>query len=188
MIANKDVATDSATVDASEAADSAATDASEATDSAAKSNRRLKAPQVPPNCDLTLGMVCVDKQQPGTTVWRMKADERFSNPVGAMQGGFIAAFCDSAMGASSLTWHRGRQVYSFNAEMKISLMRPVILPAELTCVAKVVSGGRRVVFAEAEVSDQSGNLVAKASSTFLISERQANTTSTSPVQAPEDEQ
>ena len=182
MIANKDIAADIAATDTSETADIAATDVKP------KSNRKLQTPQVPPNCDLTLGMVCVDKQQPGTTVWRMKADERFSNPVGAMQGGFIAAFCDSAMGASSLTWHRGRQVYSFNAEMKISLMRPVILPAELTCVAKVVSGGRRVVFAEAEVSDQSGNLVAKASSTFLISERQANTTSTSPVQAPEDEQ
>ncbi len=153
----------------------------------AMNSNKLKAPQVPPNCDLTLGMVCVDKQQPGITVWRMKADERFSNPVGAMQGGFIAAFCDSAMGASSLTWHRGRQVYSFNAEMKVSLMRPVILPAELTCTAKVISGGRRAVFAEAEVTDQAGHLVAKASSTFLISERTESASKTGSAQIPGNE-
>ena len=42
--------------------------------------------QVPPNCDLTLGMVCVDKSEPGTTVWQMPADERFTNPVGVLQG------------------------------------------------------------------------------------------------------
>ena len=54
--------------------------------------------QVPPNCDLTLGMVCVDKSTPGRSVWRMLADERFANPVGIIQGGFVAAFADSAMG------------------------------------------------------------------------------------------
>jgi uncharacterized protein (TIGR00369 family) len=174
-MANEDIATGGAPTE------------SAAVDNRTKNNRKLKAPQVPPNCDLTLGMVCIDKQRPGITVWRMKADERFSNPVGAMQGGFIAAFCDSAMGASSLTWHRGRQVYSFNAEMKVSLMRPVMLPAELTCVAKVISGGRRAVFAEAEVTDQSGSLIAKASSTFLISERQAGATDTKRSRTPENE-
>ena len=36
--------------------------------------------QVPPNCDLTLGLRCVDKSEPGHTVWEMRADERFANP------------------------------------------------------------------------------------------------------------
>ena len=57
--------------------------------------------QVPPNCDLTLGMTCVDKSAPGRTTWRMKADERFANPAGIMQGGFLGAFADSAMGAAA---------------------------------------------------------------------------------------
>ncbi len=65
--------------------------------------------QVPPNCDLTLGMVCVDKSEPGTTVWQMPADERFTNPVGVLQGGFLAACCDSAMGAATVTWAKGEQ-------------------------------------------------------------------------------
>ncbi len=127
--------------------------------------------QVPPNCDLTLGMTCLDKSRPGHTVWRMVADERFSNPVGLMQGGFVAAFADSAMGAASVTWAEGRKVRSANAELKISFFAPVVPGSELTCSATVVSGGSRVAFVEAEVADTGGRLLAKASSTYILSPR-----------------
>jgi uncharacterized protein (TIGR00369 family) len=127
--------------------------------------------QVPPNCDLTLGMVCLEKAEPGRTVWRMTADERFANPVGIMQGGFLCAFADSAMGASAVTWAAGRKVHSANAEMKVSFMRRVPVGAELTCTATVVSGGQRAAFVEADVVDGEGRLVARGSSTYLLSPR-----------------
>jgi uncharacterized protein (TIGR00369 family) len=138
--------------------------------------------QVPPNCDLTLGMVCVDKSVAGTTVWRAGSDERFSNPAGIVQGGFLAAICDSAMGASALTFAKGRKVHARNAEMKVSFLAPVETGRVLECVARVVSGGAHVAFVEAELSDvgpaaASGGepaparLVAKASSTYLYAER-----------------
>ena len=127
--------------------------------------------QVPPNCDLTLGMVCVDKTVPGTTVWQMPADERFTNPVGVLQGGFLAACCDSAMGAATVTWAKGRKVFSANAEMKVSFLAPVRPGGTLTCTSRVVSGGGRVAFVEAEVTDDEGRLVAKASSTYLLTPR-----------------
>ena len=127
--------------------------------------------QVPPNCDLTLGMVCVDKSVPGTTVWRMPADERFTNPAGVLQGGFLAACCDSAMGAATVTWAEGRKVFSANAELKVSFLAPVRPVGALTCTATVISGGRRAAFAEAELVDDEGRLVAKASSTYLLSPR-----------------
>lgn len=129
--------------------------------------------QVPPNCDLTLGMVCVDKSEPGRTVWRMRADERFTNPAGTVQGGFLAAFCDSAMGASSVTWARGRKVRSANAELKISFLAPVRPQGYLTVTAHVVAGGERVAFVEAEVTDDDGRPVARASSTYILSARGA---------------
>jgi uncharacterized protein (TIGR00369 family) len=127
--------------------------------------------QVPPNCDLTLGMSCIDKSQPGRTTWRLTADERFANPVGVMQGGFLAACCDSAMGASSVTWARERKVFSANAELKVSFTAPVRAGAVLTCRAQVIAGGSRVAFVEAEVTDDEGTLVAKASSTYLLTPR-----------------
>jgi uncharacterized protein (TIGR00369 family) len=127
--------------------------------------------QVPPNCDLTLGMVCVDKSEPGRSVWRMRADERFANPVGIIQGGFVAAFADSAMGAACVTFARDRKVFSANAEIKVSFVKPAQVGSTLTCTAFVISGGKRAAFIEAEVTDDDGRLIAKASSTYLLTER-----------------
>jgi uncharacterized protein (TIGR00369 family) len=133
--------------------------------------------QVPPNSDLTLGMVCVDKTVPGRSVWRMRADERFANPAGIVQGGFVAAFCDSSMGAAAVTFVEGRKVFCSNAEIKVSFLAAVPIGSVLTCTAEVVSGGKRVAFVECGVvavgpSDDDGErLVARATSTYLYKER-----------------
>lgn len=127
--------------------------------------------QVPPNCDLTLGMVCVDKTEPGRTTWKVTAHERFANPAGTMQGGFVAACCDSAMGAAAVTSAQGGRVRVANAEMKISFLRPIATGDELVCEATVVGGGTRVAFVEATLAAADGTVVARASSTYLISER-----------------
>ncbi len=97
--------------------------------------------QVPPNSDLVLGAVCVDKSEPGRTSWTMLADERFANPAGALQGGFLCAFIDTAMGAAAVTFAQGRKVFSANAEMKVSFLAPVAVGTALRCDAEVVSGG-----------------------------------------------
>ena len=126
---------------------------------------------MPPNCDLTLGMVCLEKDEPGRTVWGMLADERFANPAGIIQGGFLSAFADSAMGAATVTWAKQRQVFSATAELKVSFLRAVSVGSALTCTAQVIGGGRRAVFVEAEVVDEAGRLMAKASSTYLLTPR-----------------
>ncbi|MGH9299226.1 MAG: PaaI family thioesterase [Acidimicrobiales bacterium] len=130
--------------------------------------------QIPPNCDLTLGMVCLDKSEPGRTLWQMVADERFSNPAGMMQGGLLGAFADSAMGASAVTFAReggSRKVFCANAEMKTSFFRPVHIGSTLTCEAVVVGGGDRVLYCEATITDGSERPVGRATSTYVISPR-----------------
>ena len=126
--------------------------------------------QIPPNCEVTLGMTCVDKTEPGRTVWRMLADERFANPIGIIQGGFIGAMADSAMGSATITFARaaGRKVFSSSIEMKTSFLAPARVGAVLECTARVVQGGARVAFAEAEVVDDAGVVIARASSSYLF--------------------
>ncbi|MDA8103693.1 MAG: PaaI family thioesterase [Nitrospiraceae bacterium] len=126
--------------------------------------------QVPPACDLTLGMECVDKSTPGVSVWRMWAHERFANPAGVMQGGFIAAFVDSSMGAATITY-AGRKVISSNTNLSLSFLRAALIGSELVCTARVVSGGQAILFVEAEVVDDAGRLVAKGQSTYYLRPR-----------------
>lgn len=127
--------------------------------------------QIPPNCDLTLGMICIDKSAPGRTVWTMRAAEQFSNTAGTMQGGMLAAFADSAMGASAVTHLQGRKAFVANTDMKVSFLRPARIGALLTATAWVLSAGKRTAFLEAEVVDDAGTLVLKASSTYCYTER-----------------
>jgi uncharacterized protein (TIGR00369 family) len=127
--------------------------------------------QVPPNCDLTLGLVCLDKSQPGVTVWQMKVDERFLNPAGIIQGGFLSAMLDSAMGASAVTTVSGKKVTVANTEMKVSFIRSAVAGDVLTCTATVLKPGNTIAFLEGKILNQRGELVATASSSYLIRER-----------------
>ena len=128
-------------------------------------------PRVPPNCDLTLGMTCLDKSEPGVTVWRLAAEEHLANPMGVIQGGLLAAFADSAMATATVTNLRGRRAYTANTELKISFLRGAPVGAPLTCTARVIGGGQRMTFVEADITDDAGRLVAKASSTYLLTPR-----------------
>ena len=128
-------------------------------------------PRVPPNCDLTLGMTCLDKSEPGVTVWRLAAEEHLANPMGVIQGGLLAAFADSAMATATVTNLRGRRAYTANTELKISFVRAAPVGAPLTCTARVIGGGQRMTFVEADITDDAGRLVAKASSTYLLTPR-----------------
>lgn len=127
--------------------------------------------QVPPNCDLTLGLRCIDKSTPGFTVWEMRADERFANPAGVIQGGFISALLDSSMGASAVTSLKGRRARVANAEIKVSFLRAAKVGSVLRCEATVIEAGNTVIFVEARVSDDDERLIATASSTYIAKER-----------------
>lgn len=129
--------------------------------------------RVPPPCDETLGLVCIDKATPGRTVWQMTADDRMSNVTGVVQGGFLSALADTAMTTAVITASRARGVRATAAsiELKISFLRPARIGSVLTCAGNVVQSGRRVSFAEFEIKDQeSGAVVARGGSSFLLTE------------------
>jgi uncharacterized protein (TIGR00369 family) len=96
--------------------------------------------------------------------WRVPPE--LCNSVGNVQGGILAAFADSLLGGATSA-HLPEDAYPALAEMKISILRPA--PAGTTLVGRgyVVKTGRRVLFAEAEVLDGDGRLIAKASGTEI---------------------
>ncbi len=127
--------------------------------------------QIPPACDLTLGLTRVASADGSTSVWRARIDERFLNPAGTLQGGFLAAIADSAMGAAAVSAVGERKVFVANTDLRISFLRPVPDGSTLTCTATVVKAGSLVAFVEATIVDQDALLVATASSTYVIRDR-----------------
>ncbi|MGH2820182.1 MAG: PaaI family thioesterase, partial [Actinomycetota bacterium] len=88
------------------------------------------------------------------------------NSAGNLQGGVLAAFADALLGAATSA-HLPEDVYPALAEMKISIFRPARRGATLRGDGYVVKPGKRVLFAEAEVTDSDGNLIARASGTEI---------------------
>jgi uncharacterized protein (TIGR00369 family) len=101
----------------------------------------------------------------------MRADERFLNPAGIVQGGFLSAMLDSAMGASAVSALEGRKAFVSNAELKVSFLRTVREGEVLTCTATVSSRGRTVMFLEGTVVNDEATEVARATSTYIVKER-----------------
>lgn len=92
--------------------------------------------------------------------------EEYCNSAGALQGGMLAAFADSLLGAASAL-HLDPATYPALAEMKLSILRPVPSGTTLAGSGRILKAGRRVLFAEAEIFDGEGRLVAKASGTEI---------------------
>jgi uncharacterized protein (TIGR00369 family) len=102
---------------------------------------------------------------PGRAVFEMEAGPQHANPMGTLHGGILCDIADAAMGiayASSL-----EEGESFTTlELKINFLKPV-WKARLRAEARVVKRGKTVGMVECDVMDETGSLVARASSTCL---------------------
>ena len=88
------------------------------------------------------------------------ADERFVNPAGTVQGGFLAAMLDDTQGPALFAMTNG-QVYAPTIGFDISFIKAA-RPGRFVGKGRVVSLGKTVVFTEAELFDEAGDLVARA--------------------------
>jgi uncharacterized protein (TIGR00369 family) len=98
-----------------------------------------------------------------------KVPPRYCNSTGNVQGGVLAAFADALLGAAASA-HLPADHYPALAEMKISIFRPAPADTELTGEGYIVKSGKRVLFAEAEIKDSEGRLIARASGTEIPAE------------------
>ena len=101
----------------------------------------------------------------GRVVVVLQAGTRHFNPMGTVHGGILCDIADAAMGmafASTL----GPDESFTTVELKINFFRPV-WEAQLKAEGWVVRRGRNLGYVECEITDEGGQLVAKAASTCL---------------------
>jgi uncharacterized protein (TIGR00369 family) len=121
----------------------------------------------------TLGFELVEVER-GRVVFEGKPDRRVYNPLGAVHGGYAVTLLDSACGIavhSQLGANRGHTTL----ELKVSYLRGLSDGSgTVRATGRIVSVGRRVAFAEAELHDGDGRLCATATSTLLVFDVEPN--------------
>ena len=120
-----------------------------------------------PPATSTLGfeLIAVDPDA-GTIEIGFLAADTFLNPVGVIQGGFLAAMLDETLGPALIAT-LGPDQFAPTADLHVQFLRPA-KPGRLIGRGRVVRKGRDLAFMSGELVDESGEVVAVATATATI--------------------
>ena len=90
------------------------------------------------------------------------------NPHGSVQAGVHSVLLDAAMNFAVNAALRGKDRTNATIEMTTELMRPALRGENYTLRGEVVRLTRQIAFAEAMVSGTDGQVVSRATGTFLV--------------------
>jgi len=102
----------------------------------------------------------------GTIEIGFTADERFLNPGGTVQGGFLAAMLDDTQGPALFGMTHG-EAYAPTVDFNISFVKAA-RPGKFVGKGRVINLGRTIALTEAELFDEAGDLVARATFTNRV--------------------
>jgi uncharacterized protein (TIGR00369 family) len=126
--------------------------------------RMLSGEEAPPPVAKLLGVRLI-AVAPGETAFELDVDGRFANPMGTLHGGILCDLADLAMGSAYASLLAEGESFT-TLELKINFLKPV-WAGTLQARGRVVKAGRTVGLAECDITDEQGNLVARASSTCM---------------------
>jgi uncharacterized protein (TIGR00369 family) len=106
--------------------------------------------------------------EPGRVLFTCRPDQSAYNPLGAVHGGLVCTLLDSVAGCALHSTLPAGKGYT-SVEIKINYLKVVRASSGLlTAVGTIVKAGSRVGFTEGVVTDESGAVVATATSTLLV--------------------
>src|SRR6267143_3627066 len=101
----------------------------------------------------------------GRATVMLAAGPQHANPMGTLHGGILCDIADAAMGMAFASTLAAEETFT-TVELKINFFRPV-WEANLKAEGRVVRRGRSRGYVECEITDEGGQLIAKASSTCM---------------------
>ena len=108
----------------------------------------------------------------GRVVFESEPGDYAANPIGTIHGGYAATLLDSACGCAVHSQLAPGQGYT-TLELKVAYHRAMTIDTgPVRAVGEVISMGRRAAFAEAKLLDSNDRLIASATSTLLVFDRQ----------------
>ena len=115
----------------------------------------------------TVGLVDFEVGEGAVSV-SLVPEPRHDNPIGSMHGGVLATMLDTAAGCAVHSTLAVGEGYT-SLDLTVKFLRAVRADTgRLTATGSVLQRGRRTALAQAEVRDESGRLVAHATSSCLI--------------------
>ena len=107
----------------------------------------------------------VAEVEEGRVVVELEVHAGHRHEGGVVQGGIITQIADAAMGMSLLTLQEP-ELANTTIELKINFLRPVV-DGTIRAIGRVIEMKKTLLFSEADVFNEEGKLVARASSTCL---------------------
>ena len=126
----------------------------------------------PANSSQSLGfeLVRLDMKAMETRV-RFEGKPEFTNPAGYIQGGYLTAMLDDAIGMLA-TVKTGTAKFPSTIDLHTTFLRPVRVGA-IEVFARLRNVGRQVIFADAELFDARGKEAARARASLAINPMKA---------------
>lgn len=126
----------------------------------------------PPPAAVTLGfeLLAIDPEA-GTIEVAFSAGEQFLNPVGVIQGGFLAAMLDDTLGPALVATLAPGE-FAPTIDLHVQFLRPA-RPGRLVGHGRVLRRGKDVGFVAGELQDENGAIVAVASASAQIRRQQS---------------
>jgi uncharacterized protein (TIGR00369 family) len=97
---------------------------------------------------------------------QFEATQEFTNPIGNVQGGFLAAMLDDTLGPALATTFAADE-FAPTLELKVNFLRPA-KPGAIFATGWVVHRGGTVAFLQGELRDPQGQLLATATATARL--------------------
>lgn len=103
--------------------------------------------------------------EPGRVTFELDAGPEHSSPPGTLHGGILCDLADAAMGCANLSQLEEGETFA-TVELKINFLKPV-WTGRLSAVGEVLKAGRTLSLLDCRITDESGSLVAYATSTCM---------------------
>lgn len=122
---------------------------------------RMNARMSPSARLLGMELLEVDSKA-GRVLMRFQPKPEFCNPMGSVQGGFVAAMLDDAAAYAAII-HSGERIAVPTIELKVSFFAPARGSQPLLVEGRCLKLGKRIAFMEADMRDEEGKLIARLS-------------------------
>lgn len=109
----------------------------------------------------------VEAVEPNRVVFAVTADERHTNPLGGVHGGFAATVLDSVTGCATHTALAAGESYG-TIELNVKMSKAIPFNRTLRTEGKVINVSSRLVISEGSIRDEDGTLYAYGTATCMI--------------------